>query len=78
MVYSHTKNPNLGIFWRALEWKTWVQFIVIWNILWPFVIFNGHFGNFPPFWYIESRKIWQPGYKHADVAPSSGQFIAKL
>jgi hypothetical protein len=21
MVYFQTKNPNLGKFWRALEWK---------------------------------------------------------
>jgi hypothetical protein len=28
----HTKNPNLGIFWRALEWKMWVHFVDICNI----------------------------------------------
>jgi hypothetical protein len=28
-------------------------FVAIWNILWPF-------GIFPPFWYVEPRKIWQP------------------
>jgi hypothetical protein len=26
---SHTKNPNLGIFWRALEWKLLVFFMAI-------------------------------------------------
>jgi hypothetical protein len=38
-----TKNPNLGKFWRALEWKMleyfmpiWINFTVIWYILLPF------------------------------------------
>jgi hypothetical protein len=37
MVYFQTKNPNVGKFWRALEWKMLVDFMTIWNILWPFV-----------------------------------------
>jgi hypothetical protein len=32
MVYLQTKNPNLGTFWRAVEWKWWC-------IVWPFRIF---------------------------------------
>jgi hypothetical protein len=27
MVYFQTKNPNLGKFWRALEWKLLVYFV---------------------------------------------------
>jgi hypothetical protein len=38
MVYFQTKNPNLGKFWRALEWKILVYFMTIWNILLPFGI----------------------------------------
>jgi hypothetical protein len=38
MVYFQTKTPNLGKFWRALEWKIQVYFKVIWNILQPFGI----------------------------------------
>jgi hypothetical protein len=30
MVYFQTKNPNLGTFWRALEWKMLVYFMAIW------------------------------------------------
>jgi hypothetical protein len=30
MVYFHT---NLGKFWRALEWKMLVYFMITWNIL---------------------------------------------
>jgi hypothetical protein len=41
MVCFQTKNPNLGKFWRALEWKMLVYFMVIWNILLPFGIFYG-------------------------------------
>jgi hypothetical protein len=61
MVYFQTKNPNLGKFWRALEWKIVVYFmticnifIVIWLNLWPFGIVSGHlvyfshFGMFGP------------------------------
>jgi hypothetical protein len=42
MAYFPTKDPNLGKFWRALEWKMLVYFIVIWNILLPFGIFYRH------------------------------------
>jgi hypothetical protein len=31
MVYFQTKSPNLGKFWRALEWKILECFMVIWN-----------------------------------------------
>jgi hypothetical protein len=33
MVCFQTKNPNLGNFWRALEWKMLIYFLVICNIL---------------------------------------------
>jgi hypothetical protein len=36
MVYFQTKNPNLGKFWRALEWKMIIYYMIIWNILRPF------------------------------------------
>jgi hypothetical protein len=36
------KNPNLGQFSRALEWKMFVYYLVIWNILRPFGIFHGN------------------------------------
>jgi hypothetical protein len=47
MVYSQTKNTNLGEFLRALEWKRLVYSWAIWNVhmyvlrlfctfLWPF------------------------------------------
>jgi hypothetical protein len=52
MVYFHTKNPYLGKFWRALEWKILAYFIPIWNILWA----NGiSFGNCVVIWYIFPR-----------------------
>jgi hypothetical protein len=51
MVYFQTKNPNLGKFWRALEWKMLVYFMVIWNILRPFRIYYGHL----VIWYISPR-----------------------
>jgi hypothetical protein len=48
MVYFHTKNPAMGKFWRALEWKRLVYSMAVWNILRPF-------GNFVSIWYIFSR-----------------------
>jgi hypothetical protein len=41
-VYFHTKIPNLGTFWRALEWKMLVYLLAIWNILTQFGIVYGH------------------------------------
>jgi hypothetical protein len=42
MVYFKTKNPNLGKFWRAVEWKRLVQTMPIQNILRPFGTFIGN------------------------------------
>jgi hypothetical protein len=67
MAYFQTKNPNLGKFWRDLQWN-------ILAFLWPFGIFYGHLVYFVavgyilfllfaivfPFWYVAPRKIWQP------------------
>jgi hypothetical protein len=52
MVYFQTKNPNLGNFWTALDWKMLVYFIAIWNILWTFGILYGHLVHFVFIWYI--------------------------
>jgi hypothetical protein len=32
MVYFQNKNTNLGLYWRAFEWKMLVYFNAIWNI----------------------------------------------
>jgi hypothetical protein len=40
MVYFHTKNPNLGTFWRAFEWKMLVYRMVILYVLSIFCILN--------------------------------------
>jgi hypothetical protein len=39
MVYSQTKNANLGKFWRALDWKMLIYVMAIWNLLQTFVYF---------------------------------------
>jgi hypothetical protein len=54
MVYFQTKNPNLGKFWRALEWKMLKYFMTIWNILRTFGIFYDHLVHFVLIWYIFS------------------------
>jgi hypothetical protein len=68
MAYFQTQNRNLGKFWRNLQWKMLVYFMAIWSIirtfgipiLWLFGRFYGSLLNFFPFWYVVSRKIWQP------------------
>jgi hypothetical protein len=61
MVYFQNKKPNLGKFWRVLQWKVLVYFMDIGSILWSFLTFCGHlvFNGLSPFWYIVPRKIWQ-------------------
>jgi hypothetical protein len=52
IVYFQNKNPNLGKFWRALEWKMLLYFMTIWNILRPFDITYGRWVQFLAIWYI--------------------------
>jgi hypothetical protein len=66
MVRFQTKQPNLGKFWRVLQWKMLVYFMETWSILQSFVILmeiwysSSKFGIFFPLWYFLPRKIWQP------------------
>jgi hypothetical protein len=39
MTCFQTKNPNLGKFWRDLQWTILVYFMAIWSILQLFSIF---------------------------------------
>jgi hypothetical protein len=55
MVYFQTKDPNLGKFWRALQWKMLVYFMPIWYTLRPFDKFYSHLVYFMAIWYIWSR-----------------------
>jgi hypothetical protein len=73
MVYFQTEDPNLGKFWRALQWKLLVCFMTIWSILRPSGLFYCHLVYFTAIWYILwsfgifspvklccTKKIWQP------------------
>jgi hypothetical protein len=55
MVYFQTKDPNLGKFGRVLQWNMLIYYIVIWSILWPFYIFDGHVLYFMVIYYISPR-----------------------
>jgi hypothetical protein len=56
MVCFQAKNPILDKFWRALELKMLVYFMVIWNILRSFGIgILWPFGNVVVIWYIFPR-----------------------
>jgi hypothetical protein len=52
MVCFQTKNPNLGKFMRALDWKMLICYMAIWDILRTFGIFYDHLVHFVFIWYI--------------------------
>jgi hypothetical protein len=45
------KNPNLGTFWRVLQWKVLAYFRTIWSILRPLEIFYGRLVYYVVIWY---------------------------
>jgi hypothetical protein len=49
-----TKIPNLGKFFRALDWKMLIYFMAVCNILWTFGKFYEHLVHFVLIWYIFS------------------------
>jgi hypothetical protein len=84
MVCIQTKNPNLGKFWRALEWKMLVYFTAIWNIFRPFEIFYGRlvtlwlFGKFSPRFGISCHeKSGNPGWVNLS-SRTLGELFHKL
>jgi hypothetical protein len=50
MVSFQTKNPNLGKFWRVLDWKMLIYFMAIWNVLQTFGMFYRHLECFTDIW----------------------------
>jgi hypothetical protein len=54
MFCFQTKNPNLGKFRRALDWKMIIHLMAIWNILWRLRTFYDHLVHFVFIWYIFS------------------------
>jgi hypothetical protein len=70
MVCFQTKNPNLGKFWKALDWKMFIHFMAFWNIFWRFVIVYDRSVHFVLILYIFSgfgimyrEKSGNPGQK---------------
>jgi hypothetical protein len=67
MVCFQTINPNLGKFWRVLQWKMLVYFMDTWSILrsfcyilWTFGLVRGILVYFSPFWYFAPKKSGNP------------------
>jgi hypothetical protein len=63
MVSFQAKNPNLGTFWREnvdIFYGRLEYFTVIGDIVGPFATFCDNLVHVFRFWYIVSRKIWQP------------------
>jgi hypothetical protein len=67
MACFQTKNPNLGKFWRVLQWKMLVYFMAnclftdIWYTLWPLGIFYGYLVYFYRFGMLYNEKSGNPG-----------------
>jgi hypothetical protein len=51
MFFFQTETSNFD-FLRALDWKTLIYFMAIWNIVWTFVIFYDHSVHCVFIWYI--------------------------
>jgi hypothetical protein len=56
MAYFQTKNPSLGKFWRALQWKMFGIFLVRLVFLRPFGIFCGFYGHLV--YFVDFMVIW--------------------
>jgi hypothetical protein len=55
MVYFQAKNPNFGKFWRALDWKMLIYFMIIRNSLCTIQYFKTiRYIHFVFVWYIFS------------------------
>jgi hypothetical protein len=74
MVYIKSKSPNLGIFWRAIEWKHLAQIMYIWYNVWPLGIVCGPLVYFYRYGMFDQRKIWQPCLRAMYLAPSIWSF----
>jgi hypothetical protein len=81
MVCFQTKGPNLGKFWRVLQWKILVYILTIWSILRPSEVFYGHLVYFVVIWYISPRfgmlyheKTGNPGLACLVCTPGAFRF----
>jgi hypothetical protein len=54
MVYFQTKNPKLGKFWRVLQWKMLVYFMVYFTA----IQFYGRFVYFVVIWFLFSVLVY--------------------
>jgi hypothetical protein len=83
MVGFQTKNPNLGKFWRALEWKMLVctfygyleYFTVIWYILWSFINAVVIWYIFPRFGLLCQEKSGNPAYEQSRSFPKTFRYF---
>jgi hypothetical protein len=62
MVYFHTKNPNLGKLWSAVEWNFLVYLMGSWIILRLFGIVWGHLVYFYRFGMSYQETSGNPGF----------------
>jgi hypothetical protein len=76
MVSFQTKNPNLGIFWRALDCKMLIYFMAICNILQTFVIFCVHLVIFSSFGIMHQEKSGSPDFSDNSMDKVLDNFIA--
>jgi hypothetical protein len=66
MACFQTKNPNLGKFWRLLQWKMLVYFMDTGSILRSFGKVCGNLVNFSRFGILNGEKSGDPDLHSAD------------
>jgi hypothetical protein len=75
-VCFQTKNPNLGKFWRALDWKMLIYFMDIWNILRTFGIFCVHLVHFSGFGILYQEKSGNPAVPSTEKLSRFNRIVA--
>jgi hypothetical protein len=71
MAYFPTKNPDLGKFWRVLQWNMLVYNMSISSILWIFGLFYGYLVYVIVIWYIFPVLVCCTGKNLATLASST-------
>jgi hypothetical protein len=71
-MYFQTKNPDLGKFWMAMQWKMLVFLMAILSKLQLHGIFYGHLAHLGVIWYIFTVLVFCTYRKHLLSLSGSG------
>jgi hypothetical protein len=74
-AYFQTKNPDLGEFWRVLQWNVLVYYRAVWSILLILHSILGYYGYlvyFMAIWYI--CPVFGKLYQEKSGSPDIGMY----